>query len=163
MRRIAVLLASCALVLAGLGLTGSSTTPAAQASAGAYTWVKHTNASGLNKRIMVKCHLTQDWRTLYIGDASGQVCGQNGWVDSIWAIDGYAPVALNRNTGNYTYYQIGYKGPIGGGEYYIWLSAFCGGCGGGKHATHRDSQWGGREASEFTGGGGGGGGGGYSG
>ena len=95
-----------------------------QASATAYTWVKHTNASGFNQRIMVKCHTTLDWRTLYIGDTSGQVCGQNGWVNSIWVPDGGYLECQNANTGHITEYGNHYKGSIGGGTYYCWVLDF---------------------------------------
>jgi hypothetical protein len=95
-----------------------------QASVGAYTYVQYANRSGFNERILIKCHSNSEWRTLHIGENSDQKCGAYGWVDSIWVPDGGYLEVQNWTTGNVTQYGNCYKGSIGGGKYYAWVTNF---------------------------------------
>jgi len=108
-----------------------------EASPSAYTYVQHVPPVVSGQHIQIKCHNAVGWTTLPVGDHSRIYCGYNGWVDSIRSIDGPAGLyARNISTGNVTNYGRYYQGPIGGGYYEVYLSTFCGGCGGGKHASH---------------------------
>lgn len=121
----------CALMLAALGLVTVSPAPV-EASPTAYTYVQHVNKGVTGKRILVRCHTFDNWVVLPRGVSSKVVCGQNGWVEAIWNPDGGWLMARSITTGNSVQYGAYYKGIIAVGYYDVWLSSFCGGCGGGR-------------------------------
>lgn len=114
-----------ASIMMASGLVAAAPSNPANASATTFTYVEYSNRSGFNERIMVKCHSDLAWHAMHIGDNSKQVCpGVSGWVNSIWVPDGGYLEVQNWSTGNVTQYGNCYKGSIGGGNYYAWVTNF---------------------------------------
>ena len=92
----------------------------AQASGTEYTYVQYVN-KGYNRVIAIKCHFSNNWAFLKMGQNSSQLCGGNGWIERTQVDPDMKLHAKNVNTGTLWIYPYGCNCQIGGGTYNVWV------------------------------------------
>lgn len=127
LKRIIMSLSAALLLLAGLLYANLSPV---QASPSNYSYAQRI--PGASGTIQIKCHNAAGWNTLGVGQHSRTYCGSNGWVDYIRNPTTGALYARPIGGGAEISYGRNYSGPLRGGYYDVYLSNFCGGCGGGR-------------------------------